>query len=124
MGVDCFKTDFGERIPMKDAVYYSTAYRDQLLGYLVHLQIRQYHDSKIQIQNLKTKVRKYVNLKLSLMPYLYTQAAHNAKYGNPLMRPMWFDFTSDYNIRTISNQYMLGSQILLFFQTHDHFHEL
>lgn len=57
--------------------------------------------------------RKYVNLKLSLMPYLYTQAAHSAHYGNPLMRPMWFEFGDDYNTRTIANQYMFGSQILV-----------
>ena len=57
--------------------------------------------------------RKYVNLKLSLMPYLYTQAAHDAAYGNPLMRPMWFNFTEDYNTHTIANQYMFGSQILV-----------
>lgn len=57
--------------------------------------------------------RKYVDLKLSLMPYLYTQAAHSAHYGNPLMRPMWFEFGDDYNTHTIANQYMFGSQILV-----------
>jgi len=57
--------------------------------------------------------RKFVNLKLSLMPYLYTQAAHNTAYGNPLMRPMWFDFTEDLTAHTLDNQYMLGSQILV-----------
>lgn len=57
--------------------------------------------------------RKYVDLKLSLMPYLYTQAAHSAAFGNPLMRPMWFEFGADYNTHTIANQYMFGSQILV-----------
>ena len=57
--------------------------------------------------------RKFVNLKLSLMPYLYTQAAHDAAYGNPLMRPMWFNFKDDYNTHTIANQYMFGSQLLV-----------
>ena len=60
-----------------------------------------------------TNTRKYVDLKLSLMPYLYTQAAHSAAYGNPLMRPMWFEFGADYNTHTIANQYMFGSQILV-----------
>lgn len=60
-----------------------------------------------------TNTRKYVDLKLSLMPYLYTQAAHSAAYGNPLMRPMWFEFGADYNTHTITNQYMFGSQILV-----------
>ncbi len=212
-GVDCFKTDFGERIPMKDAVYYDGAdpkrernyytyqynkatfdaiaqergideavvfarsatvgsqqfpvhwggdclstfksMSDTLHGGLSFLSSgfgfwshdiggfedgpdtptadlykrwtqfgllsshSRYHGSDVYRvpwnfdDEAVINTRKYVNLKLSLMPYLYTQAAHNAKYGNPLMRPMWFDFTSDYNTRTISNQYMLGSQILV-----------
>ncbi|WP_143462469.1 alpha-xylosidase [Levilactobacillus enshiensis] len=57
--------------------------------------------------------RKFVNLKLSLMPYLYTQAAHNTAYGNPLMRPMWFDFTKDLTTHSLDNQYMFGTQLLV-----------
>jgi len=57
--------------------------------------------------------RKFVNLKLSLMPYLYTQAAHDTAYGNPLMRPMWFNFTSDRTAHTLDNQYMFGTQLLV-----------
>ncbi|AKP64913.1 alpha-xylosidase [Levilactobacillus koreensis] len=57
--------------------------------------------------------RKFVNLKLSLMPYLYTQAAHNTAYGNPLMRPMWFDFTNDLTTHSLDNQYMFGTQLLV-----------
>lgn len=57
--------------------------------------------------------RKFVNLKLSLMPYLYTQAAHDTAYGNPLMRPMWFNFTEDRTAHTLDNQYMFGTQLLV-----------
>ncbi|QMU08287.1 alpha-xylosidase [Levilactobacillus suantsaii] len=57
--------------------------------------------------------RKYVNLKLSLMPYLYTEAAHGAAYGNPLMRAMFLEFGQDPNVYDIATQYMFGPNILV-----------
>src|SRR5699024_1930108 len=57
--------------------------------------------------------RKFVNLKLSLMPYLYTQAAHDTAYGNPVMRPMWFEFQDDLTTHTLDNQYKIGSQLFV-----------
>lgn len=57
--------------------------------------------------------RKYVNLKLSLMPYIYTEAAHAAAYGNPLMRPMFLEFGDDDNVYDNATQYMFGSKILV-----------
>ena len=213
MGVDCFKTDFGERIPMEDAIYYDgsdpkrehnfytyqynkatfdaiaekrgvddavvfarsatvgsqqfpvhwggdclstfKSMSDTLHGGLSFLSSgfgfwshdiggfedgpdtptadlykrwtqfgllsshSRYHGSDVYRvpwnfdEEAVVNTRKYVNLKLSLMPYLYTQAAHSAAYGNPLMRPMWFEFGNDYNTHPIANQYMFGSQILV-----------
>ncbi|BBM21771.1 alpha-xylosidase [Lactiplantibacillus plantarum] len=57
--------------------------------------------------------RKYVNLKLSLMPYIYTEAAHAAAYGNPLMRPMFLEFGDDDNVYDNATQYMFGPNILV-----------
>lgn len=57
--------------------------------------------------------KRFVDLKLSLMPYLYTQAAHGAHYGNPLMRPMFLEFGEDPNVYDNGNQYMFGSQLLV-----------
>lgn len=37
MGVDCFKTDFGERIPVKDAVYYNGADPKRMHNYYTFL---------------------------------------------------------------------------------------
>ena len=167
MGVDCFKTDFGERIPMEDAIYYDGSdskrehnfytyqYNKATHGGLSFLSSgfdfwshdiggfedgpdtptadlykrwtqfgllsshSRYHGSDVYRvpwnfdEEAVVNTRKYVNLKLSLMPYLYTQAAHSAAYGNPLMRPMWFEFGNDYNTHPIANQYMFGSQILV-----------
>ncbi|MCI1859438.1 MAG: alpha-xylosidase [Sporolactobacillus sp.] len=213
MGVDCFKTDFGERIPIKDAVffngsdpkkehnYYTLQYnkavyelvqrkkgedeavvfarsatvgsqkypvhwggdclsnycsmRDTLRGGLSFLlsgfsfwshdiggfedgddtptsdlykrwtqfgllsSHSRYHGSTVYRvpwnfdEEAVENTRKFVNLKLSLMPYLYTEAAHAAHYGNPLMRPMFFEFGNDPNVYTIDTQYMLGSSLLV-----------
>lgn len=57
--------------------------------------------------------KRFVDLKLSIMPYLYTQAAHAAAYGNPLMRPMFLEFADDPNVYDNGTQYMFGSQILV-----------
>ncbi|MDT6951364.1 alpha-xylosidase [Companilactobacillus alimentarius] len=57
--------------------------------------------------------KRYVDLKLSLMPYLYTQASHSAHFGNPLMRPMFMEFADDPNVYDNGTQYMFGSQILV-----------
>lgn len=64
-------------------------------------------------QEAVENTRRYVNLKLSLMPYLYTQAAYDAKFGNPLMRPMFLEFGDDPNVSDLATQYMFGSQILV-----------
>ena len=64
-------------------------------------------------QEAVENTRRYVNLKLSLMPYLYTQAAYDAKFGNPLMRPMFVEFGDDPNVSDLATQYMFGSQILV-----------
>ncbi|GEO56925.1 alpha-xylosidase [Companilactobacillus bobalius] len=64
-------------------------------------------------QEAVENTKRYVNLKLSLMPYLYTQAAYDAKFGNPLMRPMFLEFGDDPNVSDLATQYMFGSQILV-----------
>ena len=64
-------------------------------------------------QEAVENTRRYVNLKLSLMPYLYTQAAYDVKFGNPLMRPMFLEFGDDPNVLDLATQYMFGSQILV-----------
>lgn len=64
-------------------------------------------------QEAVENTKRYVDLKLSLMPYLYTQSAYDAKFGNPLMRPMFLEFENDPNVYDLATQYMFGSQILV-----------
>ena len=47
------------------------------------------------------------------MPYIYTEAAHAAASGNPLMRPMFLEFGDDDNVYDNATQYMFGPNILV-----------
>lgn len=116
MGVDCFKTDFGERIPIDDVQFYDGSNPQQEHNYYTLQYNQAVYDIIAEVKGKKEAVentRRYVNLKLSLMPYLYTQAAYDAKFGNPLMRPMFLEFEDDPNVSGLATQYMFGSQILV-----------
>ena len=58
-------------------------------------------------------LKKFVNLKMSLMPYLYLTAAQARDHGYPMARAMMLEFPDDQNCRTIDRQYMLGENLLV-----------
>ncbi|MCT0020810.1 alpha-xylosidase [Weissella cibaria] len=210
MGVDCFKTDFGERIPMHDAVffnggnpegehnYYTHRYNEAVFEllqqekdeeeavvfarsgtvggqqYPVHWggdNLSQFHSMADSLrgglslmssgytfwshdiggfeENASTSIykrwtqfgllsshsryhgnieyrvpwlfdeeavdvtRKFTQLKLDMMPYIYGQAKESVEAGIPLMRPMYLEFPEDQNTATLDRQYMLGSDVLV-----------
>ncbi|WP_432680594.1 alpha-xylosidase [Weissella cibaria] len=210
MGVDCFKTDFGERIPMHDAVffnggnpegehnYYTQRYNEAVFEllqqekgeeeavvfarsgtvggqqYPVHWggdNLSQFHSMADSLRgglslmssgytfwshdiggfeenaspsiykrwtqfgllsshsryhgNIEYRVpwlfdeeavdvtRKFTQLKLDMMPYIYGQAKESVEAGIPLMRPMYLEFPEDQNTATLDRQYMLGSDVLV-----------
>ncbi|MCQ9620456.1 alpha-xylosidase [Weissella cibaria] len=210
MGVDCFKTDFGERIPMHDAVffnggnpegehnYYTHRYNEAVFEllqqekgeeeavvfarsgtvggqqYPVHWggdNLSQFHSMADSLRgglslmssgytfwshdiggfeenaspsiykrwtqfgllsshsryhgNIEYRVpwlfdeeavdvtRKFTQLKLDMMPYIYGQAKESVEAGIPLMRPMYLEFPEDQNTATLDRQYMLGSDVLV-----------
>jgi alpha-D-xyloside xylohydrolase len=55
----------------------------------------------------------FVELKNSLMPYLYRTAVENNKTGVPVMRSMLLEFPEDSLCDTLDRQYMLGDSILV-----------
>ncbi|KGH71376.1 alpha-xylosidase [Oenococcus oeni] len=57
--------------------------------------------------------RKFVNLKLSIMPYLYEQAVNTVKTGTPLMRPVFLEYENDRNTYSLDKEYMLGKNLLV-----------
>ena len=55
----------------------------------------------------------FVELKNSIMPYLYRTAVENNKTGVPMMRSMLLEFPEDSLCDTLDRQYMLGDSILV-----------
>ncbi len=58
-------------------------------------------------------LRFFTKLKLSLMPYLYTQAVNNHHTGIPVMRAMVLEFQDDPACTYLDRQYMLGDSLLV-----------
>lgn len=57
--------------------------------------------------------RKFTKLKLSLMPYLLSQAVKTSSDGVPMMRSMVLEFPEDLATHTLDRQYMLGENLLV-----------
>lgn len=61
----------------------------------------------------KSIVRRYINFRYSLLPYNYTLAYEQAKYGKPLVRPLFYENTADSNLYKAENEFMWGNNILV-----------
>lgn len=57
--------------------------------------------------------RRFSQLKMQLMPYLYQLGLDAAESGLPLMRPLWLEFPDDPAARYVDRQYMLGPSLLV-----------
>ena len=55
----------------------------------------------------------YANVRMNLMPYIYTEARYSSMTGQPLMRAMAYEFPEDMTARKYEYQYMLGRRILV-----------
>ena len=58
-------------------------------------------------------VRFFTRLKHELTPYLYSQAMHTSRTGEPMLRMMALAFPEDENCRYLDKQYMLGDSLLV-----------
>lgn len=58
-------------------------------------------------------VRRYMNLRYSLLPYIYTLSYKNTIEGTPLMQPLFYAFPDDTTTYSIQNQYMWGNNIMV-----------
>lgn len=66
---------------------------------------------------LHTKVvpifRWLANVRMNLLPYIYTEAKRCADTGIPLMRAMYVEFPNDPEVASLETQYMFGNQLLV-----------
>ncbi len=57
--------------------------------------------------------RATVELRYRFLPYIYSLFRQHEKDGSPVMRPLWYEFPGDKLTYLISDQFMLGSDILV-----------
>ncbi|KAF9460439.1 glycosyl hydrolases family 31-domain-containing protein [Collybia nuda] len=58
-------------------------------------------------------LKKFIDLKISLMPYIYSTAIKTHKTGVAMMRPLFMEFPDDPFVWNIDTQYMLGPNLLV-----------
>ncbi|CAN5167258.1 glycoside hydrolase family 31 protein [soil metagenome] len=61
----------------------------------------------------KSIVRNYIRLRYRLLPYNYTLAYEQAKFGKPLVQPLFYYNDSDSNLYKATDQFMWGDEILV-----------
>lgn len=57
--------------------------------------------------------RYYVNTRMNILPYIYSEAQNCISSGAPLMRAMFIDFPEDTEAYSLNEQYMFGRNILV-----------
>jgi alpha-D-xyloside xylohydrolase len=63
-------------------------------------------------KDLEQTVKKLIETRYSLMPYLYAAYADYHYKGTPPFRPLVMDYPTDANVYKIDNQYMMGESIM------------
>ncbi len=62
---------------------------------------------------VEREVRRYLELRYQLLPYIYSQAAAVSFHGSTLMRPLVMDFAKDDEALTQKYEYMFGPAFLV-----------
>lgn len=58
-------------------------------------------------------IKKYLNLRNQLIPYLYTESYIYHKSGSPIIQPLYYKYPKIYDEPLYKNQYFFGSQMLV-----------
>lgn len=58
-------------------------------------------------------IKKYLNIKNMLIPYVYTEAYIYHKSGSPIIQPLYYKYPKLYDEPTYKNQYFFGSSMLV-----------
>ncbi len=64
-------------------------------------------------EEAQTIFKKYDQLRYQLIPYLYSTAYQNHLTGKPIMRALVLDYQDDPNVYGITDQYLLGDNLLI-----------
>jgi alpha-D-xyloside xylohydrolase len=58
-------------------------------------------------------IAKYLRLRYTLIPYIYSLGKHTYDTGAPFMRALFMDFPNDANVSNIGDEYMFGTAFLV-----------
>lgn len=58
-------------------------------------------------------VKDYINLRYQLFPYIYTLAYRYSYFGEPIVRPLVFNFPNDPQVTNFTDEFLLGDHILI-----------
>jgi mannosyl-oligosaccharide alpha-1,3-glucosidase len=61
----------------------------------------------------RSVIRNALALRYALIPYLYTAFYHAHTEGGTIMRPLFFEFPAQENLREVQNTYLFGPSILV-----------
>ncbi len=64
-------------------------------------------------EDFQNYFRDVINLRYTLMPYIYAQSKDASERGLPMMRALFVEFPKDKGAWAIDNEYMFGSEILV-----------
>ncbi|HEX3023594.1 MAG TPA: TIM-barrel domain-containing protein, partial [Chitinophagaceae bacterium] len=54
-----------------------------------------------------------IDLRYAMLPYNYTLAYRQTKYGEPLVRPLYYQFTNDTTAVKVEDEFMWGNEMLV-----------
>lgn len=82
-------------------------FRSHSVGWVGNKEPWEYGDEFTRIN------RQTVELRYRFLPYLYTLFREHERSGAPVMRPVWYEFPKDEMTYLISDQYMVGSDVMV-----------
>jgi len=62
--------------------------------------------------DMEDNVRALVNIRMSLIPYIYSAFVQYQQEGIPPFRPLLMDYPTDKKVESVSDQYMIGNNIM------------
>jgi alpha-D-xyloside xylohydrolase len=116
-GYPYWTVDAGGFFRPGEGQYADPAYRERLLRwfqYATFLPLQRIHGYQTQTEfwhygeQVETIARRFLELRYRLLPYLYSLAAETTRKGEPLMRPLLFDFPLDARALAETHSYMFG----------------
>jgi alpha-glucosidase (family GH31 glycosyl hydrolase) len=57
--------------------------------------------------------KKYANMRMNLLPYIWSSAIQTGQTGVPLMRALFVEYPTDTNVESYPTEYMLGDSFLV-----------